>query len=358
MRERFAAAGPASAVETNVGGHDHSTASSEEPLLARWRDAIDAWADRARGSTSSISGGGAIAAFEDLVSGACESRPVVAVSSGTTALAACLYAVGVRRGTEVICSALDWTSAVDAVRLVGARPRLVDVDPGSLTLCPSSAAAAVTPRTSAVIATHLFGVPADVPTIASATGVPVVEDCAQAWGASWAGTPVGALGDAAAFSFGPGKHLDAGEGGAAVFGTRRAWAAAVAMTQHPVRQRLAGHTTARLRLPGRIHPMAAVLGLHAAPEATRRVAEARTLVTDLRRSRPDLSLPGLDSDRSPSWWRLAVPSSALPRPGSLGVAPIPARLARHVPHSLAASQTLTAVRPNELDSLIDTDRET
>jgi dTDP-4-amino-4,6-dideoxygalactose transaminase len=223
------------------------------------------------------------------------------------ALAACLAGVGVVAGDDVLTSALDWSSATAAIGLIGARPVYVDVDPRLGTLNPALVEDQLGPRVSAVVVTHLFGVPANVPDIRRrAGGVPVVEDCAQAVGASLGGRPVGTLGDAAAFSLGPGKHVDAGEGGIAVFADEYAWETAVVATQHHVRAAGINGRRQSPLLSSRIHPMAAVLALHELSTLPQRLAQRRGQAYDWARRNPSAQLLGVDEFRTPSFWRVPV----------------------------------------------------
>jgi dTDP-4-amino-4,6-dideoxygalactose transaminase len=290
--------------------------SGDGALLSVWRGALDAWGVAGSGSTSSVTGGGAVAAFEGEFSGRVGGRPCLAVGSGSAALVVALASVGVAAGCEVVTSVLDWPAARQAIRLLGARPVLVDVDPDTWTLSPAAVAAGVTPRTRAVVATHLFGIPADVPGLREkcGPGVAVVEDCAQALGASLDGVAVGALGDAAAFSLGPGKHLDAGEGGVVVFAGDELFAAGVGASQHRVRQLKAGVLGSGAEvLSSRIHPMAAVLAWHRlalldADLDGRRVV-ADLLMADLR-GRAGVRVPRLGGRYQPAWWRVPIVARA------------------------------------------------
>ncbi len=145
-------------------------------------------------------------------------RDVVGVASGTDALLLALRACGVEPGDEVITVSHTAVATVTAIELCGATPRLVDVEPNSLTMAPGGLAAALTLRTKAIVPVHLYGRAADMEPIlafARAHGLIVVEDCAQAHGAYYHGRMVGTMGDAAAFSFYPTKNLGAmGDGGA------------------------------------------------------------------------------------------------------------------------------------------------
>jgi len=158
-----------------------------------------------------------VAAFERefgdvLVAGA----SVTAVNSGTAALHLALVALGLGPGDEVIVPSFTFAATANAVRLVGAEPVFVDIDPLTYCVDPSAVRAAVTPATRAIMPVHLYGHPADMTAIARIAEeheLLVVEDAAQAHGARWAGARVGSSSDAAAFSLYPTKNMTAGEGG-------------------------------------------------------------------------------------------------------------------------------------------------
>src|SRR5512140_3282646 len=141
----------------------------------------------------------------------------VGVASGTDALILAWRALGIGAGDEVIVPALTFLASASSVMLAGATPIFADVDPETLNLDPASAEAAITPRTAAILAVHLYGQSADVTAlkkIADAHGLVLIEDCAQAIGATWEGRPVGSTGLAGTTSFYPSKNLGApGEGG-------------------------------------------------------------------------------------------------------------------------------------------------
>jgi dTDP-3-amino-3,4,6-trideoxy-alpha-D-glucose transaminase len=164
--------------------------------------------------------GPAVEAFEEAFAAACGVRHTVGVASGTDALSIALAGVGVGAGDEVITAANTCVPTVAAIEAAGADPVLVDPDPRTFTLTADAVADAVGPRTRAVVPVHLYGHPADLPALASLAserGLKLVGDAAQAHGASVDGVPVGAWGDACAFSFYPTKNLGAiGDGGAVV----------------------------------------------------------------------------------------------------------------------------------------------
>ncbi|HSL23021.1 MAG TPA: DegT/DnrJ/EryC1/StrS family aminotransferase [Vicinamibacterales bacterium] len=156
-------------------------------------------------------------AFETEFAGACGLPLAVGVGTGTDAIALALRALGIGPGDEVITTPLSAAYSALAIMMAGARPVFADIDPDRLTLDPDAAAAAVTPRTAALLPVHLYGQAADMEAIAAVAGrhnLAVVEDCCQAHLATCAGRPVGAFGAAAAFSFYPTKNLGAlGDGG-------------------------------------------------------------------------------------------------------------------------------------------------
>lgn len=140
----------------------------------------------------------------------------IAVTSGTTGLMAALRGVGLRAGDEVVIPDYTFMATATSVLSLGAIPIFADIEPETLNLDPDSFAAVISPRTRAVMPVHFGGLPADMDRIrrvAEKHGVKIVEDAAQAVGASWRGTRVGAIGDAGAFSFQSSKNVTAGEGG-------------------------------------------------------------------------------------------------------------------------------------------------
>lgn len=141
----------------------------------------------------------------------------IGVGSGTEALHLALLALGVGAGHEVITVPNTAVATVAAIELAGAQPVLADVCPDSMTMDPARVEAAITSRTRALIPVHLFGQPADLDPlmqIARKHNLALLEDCAQAHGATYRGKRVGAFGDMAAFSFYPTKNLAVyGDGG-------------------------------------------------------------------------------------------------------------------------------------------------
>jgi len=154
--------------------------------------------------------------FEEAFAARMQAPHGVAVCSGTAALEAALYAVGVGAGDEVIMPSFTIIScAIAAIRL-GARPVVVDVEPDTWCIDPSQIEARITPKTKAIMPVHMWGHPAEMDAIleiARRRGLKVVEDACQAHGAEYRGRRCGGLGDAAAFSFYANKIITTGEGG-------------------------------------------------------------------------------------------------------------------------------------------------
>ena len=160
------------------------------------------------------------AAFEKAFAEFCGVRGCVGVGNGLDALMLALKALGVGEGDEVIVPSNTYIATALAVTYVGATPVFVEPDIRTFNIDPAKIEAAVSSRTKAIIPVHLYGQPCDmepIMTMAKKHGLYVLEDCAQAHGATYRGQKIGSFGDAAGFSFYPGKNLGAlGDAGAVV----------------------------------------------------------------------------------------------------------------------------------------------
>lgn len=154
--------------------------------------------------------------FERLVGELHRAERSIATTSATTALHLCTAALELGPGDEVIVPAFTWITSANAAEYVGARAVFADVSPETFNADPASLEAAITPRTRAIVAVHLFGLAAEMDEIlalARRHDLAVIEDAACAIGTTYKGSPVGALGDAGCFSFHPRKVITTGEGG-------------------------------------------------------------------------------------------------------------------------------------------------
>lgn len=163
-----------------------------------------------------ITTGPKIAEFEEAFAKLVGAKYAVAVSSGTAALHAAMYAIGIKPGDEVIVPAMTFAASANCVVFQGGTPVFVDVDPETLLIDPKQVEAKITSRTKAVIAVDYTGQPCDydvLRSIADRHGLILVADACHALGARYKGRPVGTLADLNVFSFHPVKHITTGEGG-------------------------------------------------------------------------------------------------------------------------------------------------
>lgn len=239
---------------------------------------------------SDLEGDGAVGRFEQAFAAAVGARHAVALPTGTSALMAMLAALRIGPGDEVVVAAYGWGSTVGAVLAVGATPRFADISGETACLDPCAIQAALSPRTRAILATHMFGNPADVAglqAVADAHGLHLLLDGAQALGARLDGVPLGAMGTATGWSFGRHKLLYAGEGGAVTTDDPSVYEALVIASQHPARARRQVLTPEsrtlidEVSLSMRMHPLAAVIAEAALPSTEAALARRRTAVLEL-----------------------------------------------------------------------------
>lgn len=180
--------------------------------------------------------GSECAQFEQAYAEFCGRRHAIALANGTVALELALHAFGIGAGAEVITASRTFIASASCAVLRGATPVLADVDPVSQNITADSIRAVLTPRAKAIIAVHLGGWPCDMDPIlelARAHGLLVIEDCAQAHGATYKGRPVGSFGAAAAFSFCQDKIISTGgEGGMLLLDDTATWEKAWAYKDH------------------------------------------------------------------------------------------------------------------------------
>ena len=161
-----------------------------------------------------------VQAFEQTFAESVGERYAAGVSSGTAALHLVLLAMGIGAEDEVIIPSYVCAALLNAVHYVAAKPVLADIDPDTGNIDPMDAKKRITRRTRAIIVPHMFGLAADLDRL-TALGVPIIEDCAQAVGGTYAGKPVGTFGQAAIFSFYATKVMTTGEGGMVVSDSKK-----------------------------------------------------------------------------------------------------------------------------------------
>jgi len=169
--------------------------------------------------TPRLSMGPEVEAFERALAERVGVAHAVAVNAGTSALHLAMLAAGLGPGDEVVTTPFSFIASANSVLFVGARPVFVDIDPVTLNLDVAAVEAAVTERTKALLAVHVFGLPCDMTrlmTIARRHELLVIEDACEALGATWSGRPAGRFGQSATFAFYPNKQITTGEGGALV----------------------------------------------------------------------------------------------------------------------------------------------
>jgi dTDP-4-amino-4,6-dideoxygalactose transaminase len=190
-----------------------------QSLLAPHREAIAAAIAEVIDSCHYVLGP-KVEAFEQAFAAYCEAAHCIGVNSGTSALHLATRLAGIEPGDEVITTPYTFASSAWCASYQGAKPVFVDIDPATFCLDPMAVEAAITPRTKAIVAVHLYGHPCEMSALRAICvkhRLTLIEDAAQAHGARYKGRRVGTLGDMACFSFYPTKNLPcAGEGGALV----------------------------------------------------------------------------------------------------------------------------------------------
>jgi perosamine synthetase len=188
------------------------------PYARHWIDEDDVEAVTAVLRSDWLTTGPQVEAFEREVAERVSARHAVAMSSGTAALHAAMFALGIGPGDEVIVPAMTFAATANCVVYQGGVPVFADVDAGTLLVSPADLRRKITPRTKAIIAVDYAGQPCDYDAlrgIASSRGIALVADACHSLGAARGGRTVGSLADITVFSFHPVKHITTGEGGMA-----------------------------------------------------------------------------------------------------------------------------------------------
>jgi perosamine synthetase len=239
-------------------------------------------------------------------------RHAIACGSGTAAVHAAIAVVDPEPGDEIVTTAITDMGALTPILYQGAVPAFADVDPGTGMVTADSVAAALSSRTRAVVVTHLFGLPApvdEIVAVADAAGVPVVEDCAQAYLTRRRGRAVGTFGWMACFSTQQGKHLATGEGGlvltdddtaarrARVF-VNKGWPYGESDPDHEF-----------LALNARTNELASAVANAQLDALAPSVAHRQETVARFARvidGTPGVTLPVVDEDDVATWWKVPL----------------------------------------------------
>lgn len=273
------------------------------------RSSVEAGWQRLLQSNSWV-GGAVVEDFEDSWAQYCGTGHAVGVGNGTDALHLILRALGIGRGDDVLVPANSFIATAEAVALAGARPRFVDVDPETLLITAELVDAAITPSTAAVIPVHLYGHVADMPAVAQVAqrrGLALIEDAAQAHGATLDGEPAGSMGLAAGFSFYPGKNLGAFGDGGAVTTDDGALAAMVRSLANHGRSEADKYAHDNLGTNSRLDAVQAVVLSAKLPHLEEWTRRRRELVSEYRECLADLPLTLVEPPaRVRSAWHLLV----------------------------------------------------
>lgn len=254
-------------------------------------------------------GGAEVELFESAFAEFCDVAGAVGVANGTDALELVLAGLGIGPGDEVVVPGNTFIATAEAVCAVGAVPIFVDVREDTLLIDPDAVAAAVTSRTAAVMAVHLYGQMADMDgllAVANRYGLALVEDAAQAHGARWTGRRAGGSGHGAGFSFYPGKNLGAlGDGGAVTSNDRELLGRIRRIADHG-RSSTDRHRHDIRGRNSRLDTLQAAVLSVKLPHLEAQNARRRTVMTEYRATLPSHVIPVVDDPRSETVHHLAV----------------------------------------------------
>lgn len=218
----------------NGGTHIRTARFSTWPQFSE--DEVEAVAEVMRSGRVNYTTGEEGRAFEEEFANACGTKHAVAVANGTLALELALRCVGIGPGDHVITSSRAFVACASCIAILGATPIFADVDRASQNISVDTIREVLTPETRAIIAVHLGGNPCDMDSLvqfARERNLFLIEDCAQAQGATYKGRPVGSFGDASAFSFCNDKIISSlGEGGMLTTNSCEVWERAAAFRDH------------------------------------------------------------------------------------------------------------------------------
>ena len=247
-----------------------------------------------------VTSGPKLAEFESALSDFFGGRPVRCFANGTATMKIALQVAGIGEGDEVITTPISWVATSNVILGVGAKPVFVDIDPITRNLDLSKVAAAITPKTRAIMPVYLAGLPVNMDelySLAKQHKLRVIEDAAQAIGSTWKGQKIGSIGDIVSFSFQANKNLSTVEGGCLVFNNLdEAKLAEKLRLQGVTRQGMDGMDVDVLGGKDNLTDVNAVIGLHQLKQLaqfqTKRAELARHYFATLRQ---EIKTAGLES---------------------------------------------------------------
>ena len=304
----------------------HAHSALKERLLDEIAELLD---------TGGFTNGPAVAAFERSFAEYCEVDHCVGVSSGLDALRLGMISIGIEPGDEVIVPAATFVATLESVTQAGGKPVVADITAGDYCLDPHAAAAAIGPRTRALLPVHLYGQMADMHAlrqVAQHRDLAILEDACQAHGAERAGLRAGAAGDGAAFSFYPGKNLGAaGDAGAFVTADSDAAERVRALREHG---QTAKYVHAHEGWTARLDTIQALVLSHKLPMLdgwNRQRGGAAQFYEEALAGVGDLVLPPVPIDSAPVW-HLYVVRTANPESLAIFLRERGIGTGRHYPH--------------------------
>lgn len=260
--------------------------------------------------------------FEEMLQAACGGRRALALNSATAGLHVALLALDLQPGDEVITTPLTFVASLNTIVQAGGRPVLVDIDRATLNIDIDKVAAAITPKTRAVMPVHFAGLSVDLDplyALADKHGLRIIEDAAHSIGTGYKGRAIGSFGDIQVFSFHPNKNITTGEGGAVVTDDPKVIKAIERLRFHGIdrdafnRFSKQGSQTYDVVTPGFKYNMLdlqAAIGLHQLPQLDVFIEKRTALAERYRRllaDWPQLDLPGAPAYENRHAWHLFTP---------------------------------------------------
>ncbi|MBU3620621.1 DegT/DnrJ/EryC1/StrS aminotransferase family protein [Polynucleobacter sp. CS-Odin-A6] len=262
------------------------------------QETIDAVAEVLRSGW--VTSGPKLAEFEAALSAYFGGRPVRCFANGTATMKIALQVAGIGPGDEIITTPISWVATSNVILSVGATPVFVDIDPITRNIDLNKVAAAITPKTSAIMPVYLAGLPVDMDqlyALAKQYKLRVIEDAAQAFGSQWKGQKIGSIGDLVSFSFQANKNLSTVEGGCLVLNNPdEAKLAEKLRLQGVTRQGMDGMDVDVLGGKDNLTDVNAVIGLHQLKQLPEFQARRKSLARQyFDVIRTEMKSAGLDS---------------------------------------------------------------